>query len=84
MKAGLLGFILRSKQRRKILEILKEPATPTEIAFLSKLAVSHVSRTLKEFEKKGLSKCQNPKRRIGKIYSITRKGRQILAKIASN
>lgn len=76
----LLSFIMRSKQRQQILLALKEPNTPTQIANETKLAISHVSRTLKEFCKKSLVECMTPKEKIGKIYKLTKKGKEILNK----
>lgn len=77
----LLSFVLRSKQRQQILLTLKQPTTPTQIAKETGLAVSHVSRTLKEFTERGLIECKTPSERVGKIYALTEKGRKVLENI---
>ncbi len=77
----LLSFVLRSKQRQQILLKLKQPKIPTQIAKETGLAVSHVSRTLKEFVEKGLVECKTPNEKVGKIYALTEKGKRVLEKI---
>jgi predicted transcriptional regulator len=74
----LLSFILRSKRRKEIILSLESPKTPTEIAMHIKASVSHVSRTLKEFDKKDLVKCRTPRAKIGRIYVLTNDGKEIL------
>ena len=77
----LVSFISRSKQRKKILSVLLEPITPTEIAKKTGLYPTHVSRALREFTEKGLVKCLTPKERVGKLYRITKKGKDVLKNI---
>ena len=73
----LLSFIKRSKQRIHILMSFHSGEIPSEIAKKTSLSPSHVSRTLKEFSKRELIKCETPKDRIGKIYILTEKGENI-------
>jgi DNA-binding MarR family transcriptional regulator len=80
----LRSFILRSKQRIAIIKSLSSQKTPRLIADETKLAMSHVSRTLNEFRKKGIVECLNPEEKIGRIYSLTQTGKQVLKKITSN
>lgn len=81
MDYELLSFILRSKQRILILKRLKNPTTPTQIAHEVKVSVSHVSRTLRDFEKSGLVICKTPNAKTGRIYVITDLGKGILTEI---
>lgn len=74
-----MSFIKRSKQRMHVLMSFHSGETPSEIARKTSLAPSHISRTLKEFSKKALIRCETPKNHIGKIYSLTEKGEEIQA-----
>ena len=77
MEWELLSFVKRSKQRIQILMSFKSSETPSEIAKRTNLAPSHITRTLKEFVKMGLLKCENPKDKIGKLYTLTERGQEI-------
>ena len=77
MNWELLSFIKRSKQRIIILMSFKSSETPSEIAKRTNLAPSHISRTLKEFVKMSLLRCENPNDKLCKLYSLTEKGQEI-------
>ena len=77
MDWNLVSFIKRSKQRIKILESFHSSETPSEIAKKTNLSPSHISRTLKEFVKKDLIRCETPKNKIGKIYMLTKVGENL-------
>lgn len=77
----LYSFIIRSKQRQNILLSLETPKTPTQIGSKVNVSVSHVSRTLKDFTENRIAKCVTPKEKIGRIYILTEKGKDILKKI---
>jgi len=77
----LVSFVARSTQRRKILPLLKNPITPSEIAKETNLYLTHVSRALGEFQDKGLVECLTPKARVGKYYRITKLGQRILKEV---
>jgi len=74
----LVSFIARSEQRKKILSVLTEPITPSDISKKTGLYPTHVSRALGEFIEKGLVECLTPKERVGKLYRITKLGKEIL------
>jgi len=78
MNWKLLSYALRSKQRREIILVLEKPKTPTQIAHDTKLSVAHVSRTLKEFSQKELAKCLTPHEKVGRVYQLTDKGKEVL------
>ena len=78
MNWQLLSFIKRSEQRQIILKSLSHPKTPTDIKKETKLAPSHISRTLKEFMNKDIAKCLTPKQKIGRIYKLNQKGEKLL------
>jgi len=74
----LYSFIVRSDRRKGILVSLNKPKTPTEISKEVKVSVAHVSRTLKEFSKKGIIECLTPKAKVGRIYQLTAEGKILL------
>lgn len=57
----------------------KGKRTPSQIAKDLKVSTTQVSRTLKQFEKKGLVECLTPDSKMGKIYILTEKGKELLA-----
>ena len=74
----MLSFVKRSKRRVQILRELSRPTIPTSIADAVGVSVSHVSRTLREFEEHGIAVCRTPEAKTGRIYELTSKGRKIL------
>ncbi|MDI6798540.1 MAG: helix-turn-helix domain-containing protein [Candidatus Aenigmarchaeota archaeon] len=76
------GFVLASSSRRKVLLTLKDkPMIPSQVSKIIKMHLSHVSRTLKELEEKGLVICLTPDMVKGKIYRLTKTGKAIANKI---
>ena len=82
MDWDLISFIKRSEQRQIILRALESPKTPKEMSKETKLAPSHISRTLKEFMEKGIAECLTPKQKTGRIYKLTEKGAKLLKEIS--
>lgn len=75
----LVAFILRAKNRKKILFLLeKQDMYPGNIAKSTQMYKSHVSRTLKELEVKKLIQCKNPNDRSYRFYMITELGKKVL------
>lgn len=78
----LVAFVKRAKNRLKILRLLSEKEkTQAELHHDSGLYRTHVRRTLLELQEKGLVECLNPKDRIGKLYELTKKGKEILKEV---
>lgn len=77
----LISFVCRGKIRRKVLENLIEPRTPTELSRIIKTHRSTTSRAILILEKKNLVKCLTPKENMGRYYEITSLGKKILDKI---
>lgn len=75
------GFVIASKTRKAVLEKLETPRTPTYLAKSLSVNLANISRTLAELEGKGIAVCLNPRQKVGKIYSLTKKGKVLLAKI---
>lgn len=75
----LLGFILASNYRKKVLLALQEKTdTPSEIAEKTKIYPSHISNTLSELVEKKLVVCLTPKLKKGRLYELTANGKKIL------
>lgn len=72
------GKIASSKNKQKILLALNRPKTPTELSKEIGTARSTCSQTLIELEKLGLAECLSPKLRMGRVYGLTKEGRNIL------
>jgi predicted transcriptional regulator len=78
----LISFVKRGKVRRDVLTFLSAgPATPTDVAKKTKYHRPSVSRVLIELQKKGLVDCLTPDEKLGRIYAISKKGREILEKL---
>jgi predicted transcriptional regulator len=78
----LISFVKRSSQRKKILDVLNEPSTPTQVAKKTNMYLTHVSRTLRELSEKDLVVCLTPKERVEKYYKITKLGKGVLNQVA--
>ncbi len=76
-----ISFIVRSKHRKVILELLAKPKTPTQIKKETKLHFNSVSRSLLELEKKNFIKCLNPTQKLLRFYQITAEGKKLLKKL---
>ncbi len=75
------SFVIRAKNRTKVLLALSKVKTPTQLAKELGLNLSHTSRALKELEKEGLIKCLTPNERVGRIYTRTELGKEIAEEI---
>jgi DNA-binding MarR family transcriptional regulator len=69
----------QGRVRRLCLEALSAgPKTPNSISESSGVHLSHVSRSLRELQSKGLVECVTPKATKNRIYIISNKGRKTL------
>jgi hypothetical protein len=68
------SFVVRGKQRRKIMALMNGSRTPTELKKESGLNFNNVSRTLVVFTKHRLAKCLTPKQQVGRVYALTLRG----------
>ena len=76
-----ISFIERSQYRKNVFLSLEKAIRPSEIAKKLDLRLTHITRALRELKSKGIVKCLNPKERIGRFYTLTKKGKEILKKI---
>ena len=76
-----ISYVIASKTRKSIVIKLDTPRTPTFLAKDLSINLANVSRALTELEEKKVVVCLTPKQKVGKIYSLTKKGKDILVKI---
>ena len=81
-------WLLRGSQRKTVfLNLPKEPFMPNKLRKKlnekkeTSLSLREMSRHLKDFEKKGLTKCINSQDPYNKFYTITTKGKKTLEKL---
>lgn len=71
------SWVLKGKQRRKILKIMDRPMIPTQIKEKANLSLNNVSDILREFRKRKVARCVNPKEKTGRLYKLTEKGEKL-------
>ncbi|MDE1876674.1 MAG: helix-turn-helix transcriptional regulator [Thaumarchaeota archaeon] len=76
-----VSYIIASKTRKAIVSRLDTPRTPTFLAKDLDLNLANISRAITELEDKGIVVCLTPKQKVGKIYSLTKKGNDIVTKV---
>ncbi len=76
-----VSYVIASKTRRAIVLKLGTPRTPTFLARDLDLNLANVSRAITELESKDIIVCLTPKQKVGKIYSLTKKGNDVILKI---
>ena len=76
------GYVFSSNYRKKVIRaLLAGPKTPKQIAIEVDLYLSHVSKTLNELQDHGISLCLTPNLKRGRIYELTKEGKEIAAYI---
>jgi len=76
-----ISYVIASKTRRSLVIKLDTPRTPTFLAKDLSINLANVSRALAELEGKKIVACLTPKQKVGKIYSLTKKGKDVLVKM---
>ncbi|MFX0170478.1 MAG: winged helix-turn-helix domain-containing protein [Candidatus Hodarchaeota archaeon] len=67
----ILGIIFKSTRRRSIvISMLNGCIFPSQIQRETNIGFSTISRNLKNMERSGLVKCQNPSAKTGRIYVL--------------
>lgn len=79
-----VSFILSSKYRKKLLELLDKPKTPTQLKGEIELHFNQISRNLIELEREGFIDCLNPTQKRTRFYRINEKGRKLLRELESS
>ncbi len=70
-------WVIRGKQRKKVIKSLTRPKIPSQIRGDTKLSLNNVSDVLRAFQKKKIAHCLNPKEKTGRLYELTPKGMRI-------
>jgi len=74
-----ISLVEMSSYREKVLiDIKKKIKTPSRISKSINISTSHVSTALKELMDNGLVICLNPEKKQGRIYRITKLGKEVL------
>lgn len=78
-----IGFVISSRYRVAVLRRLAEgPATPSQLASDSGLAIAHISRALRRLRDRDLVELLvSEDRKKGRVYGITEKGERIWEQI---
>jgi DNA-binding MarR family transcriptional regulator len=74
---SIISFILRANRRKKVFLCLEKPKIPKEIATECAVSIHNVSKSLKELSDKCLIKCENPKDKFYRFYSLTERGKKL-------
>ncbi|MCD6229514.1 MAG: ArsR family transcriptional regulator [Candidatus Diapherotrites archaeon] len=83
----LYAWLKRGSRRKTVLfelHVSKEPLAANDISRNLNIAISQASFTIKELHGKKLVECLNPLDKIGRLYKITSKGREILNETQRN
>lgn len=80
----LAGFIIRSTYRKRVFVLLDSPIRPSEIAKKIGLRLTHITRELRELKNRKLVECLNPKEKTGRLYHLTKKGKNLKKNMINN
>jgi len=76
-----LSLIKSSEYRAKILKAIgNDMIMPSEIAKKVGIRLNHVSMFLKELKEKGLVECLNEDTKKGRLYQLTKLGKNAISK----
>ena len=85
MKRGdLLHWVERSQRRTAVTKAMSKPKTVSEIREENLKKVGSLSNTtelLQEFIREGLMICLNEEELVGRLYGLTKKGKEIQKKL---
>lgn len=72
------GYVMASKYRKMVVKsLIERPKTPSEIAYETKINLSHISRGLRELSKMGIIECVNEPSIKGRVYMLTENGKEL-------
>ena len=77
----LLSSLRRSTIKKKILTLLVEPKTPTDLKKSLNVHRESISRALLDLEQKGLVECITPDQPNFRYYKTTQAGKDIVKKL---
>lgn len=74
-----LSFILAGELRKQIVKELESPKSPLQLTKALKKSDSSISRSLTELEEQKIIKNLFPDKKKGRVYQLTKEGREILS-----
>jgi len=81
-KWDIFGNIISSAYRKRVLIALEEkPKTPSMLEKELNIKIAHISRTLTELEGLKVISCLTPRLRKGRMYFITKLGKNAMKEI---
>jgi len=80
----LVGYIKRSPNRTQALELLINFTMPSELGKKIGISLTHASKIIRELNSKNMISCLNKNLKVGRIYVITFKGKEILQQTNSS
>ncbi len=81
MKWGDVSFVVRSSNRKRVIEALDKPKTPTELSRELGLNLGYMSNLLIELLKRKMIKCLTPEEKRHRFYIRTKKGLESINKV---
>lgn len=75
------AWLKRGNRRIQVLTVISKsprPLTINEVKQVSKIAMSQASLTVSELLSEGLIICENPNDKIGRLFSISKEGKEML------
>jgi len=80
----VFAWIKRSRQRQRVIRLLRDPKTPTDVAQSLDIHIAQASRSMRQMEEKGVVQVLNPEDKLGRLYVVTDEGEEILEKLDSS
>ncbi|MBI3036145.1 MarR family transcriptional regulator [Candidatus Woesearchaeota archaeon] len=78
-----VSLVKSSQYRWKILKTIGDGIKmPSEIAKEVKIRLNHVSMFLKDLKRNGLVECLNEETRKGRLYQLTKLGKDVITKLS--
>lgn len=82
--AEVRRWVMRGRQKRAILQVLHQPMTGKQVCLEARRIDPHIQLrdvwfVMRQFQKRGLTRCLNPGQVTGKLYCLRDFGRKIVA-----
>lgn len=76
------SWLVRGIQREAIIKVMGKPKMPSRICkeakeLNEKINLNSTSEVLRDFVRKGIAVCLNPEQKVGRLYELTEKGRNL-------
>lgn len=78
------AWLRRGRRRVEIMRIFynaRGPLTVKDVRMRSRIAISQASATVAELYEAALIECLNPKDKIGRLYTTSAEGREIVSQL---